>query len=177
MHMVIKAIVYATNPEEALDNARSIFDNLCERGTFDYFTMFDETGSSVSGRGRWGDLIPVANEDSPEGIKLVNEGWESTVSDFNEAMEEIRKNIILLTNEEIMEEQGDSFLIRYRFHQIGQYEGSEIWLYDNDGSGIRSKHHLNNALNKWPDLKAVSEEDAGKYDGLDVWVVPTDVHY
>ena len=62
---------------------------------------------------------------------------------------------------------------RYQFQCIGQSGGSGIWLYDNDGSGIRTRHHLDNALTKWPDLDYTSEE----YKGLDVWVVPADVHY
>ena len=177
MHMVIRAIVYAENKEDALDNARDIFDKLCERGTFDYFTMFDEEGSCVSGRGRWGNLTPVAKVTSPEGKELIDEGWEATVREFKSAMKEIRKIIAQFTDEEIMEEktvkEKDFFMPRYQFYCIGQYDGSGIWLYDNDGSGIRTRHHLDNALTKWPDLDHTSEE----YKGLEVWIVPADVHY
>jgi len=179
MHMVIRAIVYAENKEDALDNARNIFDRLCKRGTFDYFTMFDEVGSCVSGRGRWGDLTPVAKVTSPEGKELVDEGWEATVREFKFAITKIRKALEKFTDEEVMEEKSlkdkeeDCFMVRYRFHQVGQYEGPEIWLYDNDGSGIRTRHHLDNALNKWPDLDHTSKG----YEGLDVWIVPADVHH
>ena len=177
MHMVIRAIVYAENKEDALGNANDIFDRLCEHGTFDYFTMFDEIGSRVSGRGRWGNLTPVAKVTSPEGKELIDEGWEATVREFKSAIKEVRKIIEKFTDEEIMEEktikEEDFFMPRYFFGKIGQYQGSGIWLYDNDGSGIRTRHHLDNALTKWPDLDYTSEE----YKGLDVWVVPADVHY
>jgi len=180
MHMVIRAIVYAENQEEALDQARNIFDSLCERGSFDYFTMFNEEGSIVSGKGRWGDLISVAKVTSPEGKELIDEGWKATVREFNNSMLEIRRALKYLTDEQIMNDktvdipnEKEFWGMRYHFHCVGQYEGYQIWLYDNDGSGIRDKNHLDNALNKWPELEHTAEE----YKDLDVWVVPADVHH
>ena len=43
MHQIIKAILYANSEEEALDKAKSIFENLCGDGqAFDYYTLFNE---------------------------------------------------------------------------------------------------------------------------------------
>jgi len=181
MHMVIRCIVYATIREDALMEAKSIFDSLCgDNGTFDYYHTFDDPGSPVSGRGRWGNIISAAKADSKEGKELIKEGWDATERDFQKAITRVRLIIKHLTDEQIMEEKipdpvpdglKELFSIRFYFNQIGEYRGSQIWLYDNDGNGIRTKHHLKNALEKWP---TVSE---GKYDHLNVWVVPTDVHY
>ena len=64
-------------------------------------------------------------------------------------------------------------MFRYWCYVAGAYTGSSIWLYDNDGEGIRSREHLKNVLNKWADSKTTSSET---YEGLKVFVVPADVH-
>ena len=51
--------------------------------------------------------------------------------------------------------------------QFGQYEGTQIYLYGNDGEGIRNEKTLKNVLNKW---------DSKDYEDLDVFVVPCDCH-
>lgn len=181
MHMVIRCIVYAESKEVALDNAKSIFDNLCEKNApFDYYHTFDDPGTTVSGRGRWGNIIPVAKVDSIEGKKLIEEGWKNTEEGFKKAITRVRLILQHLTDEQIREEQipnsapneiKELFTTRFPFNQVGEFRGSEIWLYDNDGSGIQSKRHLKDTLEKWPNTSK------GEYDHLDVWVVPTDVHY
>ena len=46
MHMIIRAVVLAANPNEVLELARSAFESICgDDKPFDYFTMFDEEGS------------------------------------------------------------------------------------------------------------------------------------
>jgi hypothetical protein len=60
--------------------------------------------------------------------------------------------------------------------EAGQYKGHGIFVYNNDGEGIRDPKHLHRALTKWTCLY----EDRGKpnpYAGMDVWVVPSDVHF
>ena len=71
MHYVIRALVYADTPEEALQKAKyDVFEKLVDpeyNSGFDYYQTFDNEGSCVSGRGRWGDLPAVMRADSKEG--------------------------------------------------------------------------------------------------------------
>ena len=59
-------------------------------------------------------------------------------------------------------------MLQYDFFSIGDYNGASCWLYDDDGQGIKNRDHLNNTLNKWND---------DELKGLDVYIVPADVHY
>jgi len=54
---------------------------------------------------------------------------------------------------------------RFFCHCLGQYQGSEVWLYNNDGSGIRNTTELKWALNP----EGISKKN--------IWIVPADVHY
>lgn len=185
MHMVIRAIVYAKSRKKALGLATGIFEQLTgDDRPFDYFTMFDNPGSSVSGKGRWGEMPACSKASSREGGKMISEGWDATVKEFNDAMKEIREALACYTDEEIMEEKSDKpakdglilSLIRHKMYQVGQYSGSSYWLYDQDGSAIRDKGHLDNVMNKWACLDE-SRTSENPYKDLDIWVVPADVHF
>ena len=79
MHMIIRNIVYANSEKEALSVAENNFQNLCEgQRPFDYYDMFDDGGSSY-----WGDRCPeIALLDSPEGRKMIVDGWSATLRDM-----------------------------------------------------------------------------------------------
>ncbi len=196
MHQIIRAIVYAKNKEEALEKAKEIFENLCgENGQpFDYFTTFDEEGSSVSGRGRWGTITPVTLATSKQGKKLIDDGMKYTKNKFMESIEKVRDTIKEFTNQELFEEEiqdtktkvvqrlsGDKggyglSMFRYFCGCVGEYRGSNIYLYDNDGEGIRKENHLKDVLSKWRGIY----EDAGKKNpnkDLKIFLIPADVHY
>ena len=184
MHMVIRVLTYAKNQEQALEQAETILERLTDnQQPFDYYTMFrDEDSSPVSGKGRWGSGIPVAAKArSQKGKKLIEEGWKATVDEFTRHMTKIRRILSLYTDEEIMSECSndpkikdmDLTLARHDMYKAGSYEGSAIWLYDQDGSGIRDKEHLANVMGKWPHL----DETHKAFEKLDLWVVPADVHY
>jgi hypothetical protein len=184
--MVIRAIVYAPDKDQAFDKATHIFEQLCENQTpFDYFTTFDHNSLPGSGRRRWGKLSPVSEVNTKTGKKLIEDGMKATEEEFKQNMVEIRKAITKFTDKQLLNESGFGFgniedkklstndkhtlsLFRYYCYAVGKYNGSSIWLYDNDGSGIRDRNHLKNALNKW---------DNEDYEGLKVFVVPADVHY
>lgn len=164
MHMVIRAIVYAKNEEEALDNARSTFESLVNANTFDYYQMFDDEGTPVSGKGRWGEIPAVALATSKEGKKLIEDGIKYTEDEFDYAFRGIKESI----DKPRAELVADIGSFRYWCYIIGQYSGSSVFLYDNDGCGIRSRDTLDKVLNKW---------DSEEYKDLDVYVVPADVHH
>ena len=63
---------------------------------------------------------------------------------------------------------------RYYAHQIGKYEGSGIYMYDDNGEGIRDKRYLDNVLNKWISL---GNDYPKNFTGLTIYVVQADVHY
>jgi len=189
MHMVIGAVVYAHNEEEALNKARNTFERLCGEGqAFDYYVLFDED-LPMSGKNRWGNLPTVVRADSPEGKRLIDSRMRATKSEFMQDMAEIRKGLLNLTDEELFNEElgpnaiairaldqsehigfsYDPSMIKFSMRQVGAYVGPSVYLYDNDGGGIRTPRHLNNVLNKW--------DNANEYKDLDVFVVPADVHH
>lgn len=206
MHQVIRAIVYAESEEDALDCARGVFEGVCgDDGPFDYFQMFDGPGTEVSGRGRWGNVTPVARADSPEGKQLIAEGMEATKHEMFSNLRHIRYGLRRLTDEDIWnnvfkepyalspsertigeilsddpEPEGDSLavqapMLRHFMYNVGRYSGSPYWLYDRDGQPIREAPAVECVLSKWKMLY----EDQGKpnpYKDLDVWVVTADVH-
>jgi hypothetical protein len=184
MHQVIRAIVYADNKEEALDKAKGVFERLCgEDGhTFDYFTTFDDNSSEMSGPARWGKLPVVALANSKEGKKLIDDGMKWIRQTYMENLQKAKEMIKNYSDEELFEEKildsktqvvqrltntnHNLSMARYYFYCVGEWKGSNIWLYDNDGEGIRNSGHLKDVLNKW-----------GEHKDKKVYVVPADVHY
>jgi len=165
--MVIRAIVYAKDKREALCKAKEIFEKLCEcQRPFDYYVTFDMDGYGVSGKDRWGNLPVVAKADSDEGKMLIEEGMKFTRECFMDKLAKVREILNTYSDRQIWENNPD--LIRYYFYCLGQRGGSEIFLYDNCGSGIINEKHLQDVLNKW---------NLPEYKDLDIWVVPADVHF
>jgi len=189
MHMVIRAIVYARNKEEALEKGKEIFQQLCKRGFFDYYVTFDED-RPLSGKSRWGNITPVAKANSKTGKALIKQGMDFTKENFMECMAKIRKILSAFSDEEIFERKPSSanqvvrksvedsnldlLLTKYYMHCAGSSEGHTVWLYDNDGVGIHDSEHLENVLDKW---EKASRNGKNAYRDLDVYVVPADVHY
>ncbi len=195
MHMIIRACVYAKNEEDALDKAKVIFERLCGEGgqPFDYYKTFDEEGSPVSGKGRWGNITPVALATSQEGKKLIDEGMKYTKDNFMEYIKKVRDNLKVYSDEELFEEEvtndktkviqrlnennnSDLSMFKYYCNCVGQYRGSNIFLYDNDGEGINKGSHLRDVLDKWKFLYEKKGEP-NPYKDLKCYVVPADVHY
>lgn len=170
MHMVIRAVVPATTSQEALECARGVFDGLVENGhPFDYYTMFNEDGTSVSGQGRYGELPAVSDITSTEGKELLENGMEANKREFLDHLAKLRK-MLVHTDSELFEcddtlgsLDGPAWF-RYTAHHIGQYVGSSIWLYDQYGSGIRNPKELEEVLHQ------------AEHEQKRVWIVPADVH-
>lgn len=172
--MIIRAIVYAKDEGGALEEAERVFETLVENSTFDYYCMFRKTdaGHMVSGSDRWGEITPVAKVTSKEGKKLIDEGMEYTKQEFVRGLNYIRDAVKDFTDEELFNDKkvqvhGMKGMFRYFCHCVGQYVGSDIYLYDNDGSGIRSDNDLKNALEQYGHPKK----------DIKVYIVPADVHY
>jgi len=178
MHMVIRAVVLAANPNEALDKARTAFEQLTEnQNPFDYFTMFDEEGSSVSGKGRYGAVKPCLRIATKAGKAMLDEGMAATKEYFLENLARIKAAITRYTPAELFEEAPavkpdqdalDLTLFKHYCYQVGKYGGGSIWLYDSDGSGIRSLRQLDNVLGNYGTPIPAGEE---------FYIVPADVHF
>ena len=188
MPQVIRIICYSNNKKEARERAEEILnDNLVgEDKPFDYSTFFDDNTSSVSGKSRWGNLPPVCLADSKEGKKLIDEGMKSTKDYFMTHIKDVRELIDFYSDEELFEEKiidtkkkiivelenkkdtSDLHMFKYYCNCLGQYRGHSIFVYDNDGEGIRNYQHLKDVLNKW---------GAKEYKGLKCYVIPCDCHY
>jgi hypothetical protein len=167
--MTIRAIVYAKTYEEAIDSAEVVFDGLSGEGqSFDYYSIYQED---------------AARADTKEGRELIAKGMELTQSQLYENLAKVRRGLSQLSDEDIWEGVVnvhdlclDAEMLRFFMRKAGQYTGSSIFIYDKDKEGIRDPQHLHRALTKW----ACLYEDASKPNpsfGLDVWVVPADVHF
>jgi hypothetical protein len=173
--MLIRAIVYAEDKEQALDRAKSrVFNRLTEnQHPFDYYVTFhpDESTLGVSGEERWGELPYAVEYDSKKGRELVEEGWEFTKKRYRDAAEKVRD--WFNSDESELEDLwktghvGDN-MIRHQMFKLGCYTGSPIFLYKNHGEGIRHKEMLDNTLGEY-----APDED----DDEEIFVVPADVHY
>jgi hypothetical protein len=94
MHVTISAIVYAVNAEDAIRVAENIFDDLTsEGGPFDYHTLLDDQNNTHA----------IYLADSPEGKRLIEEGWEASRDEFLKNIEHLRFVFNHFTNEEILE--------------------------------------------------------------------------
>ena len=169
MHMTIRAIVYAENKNNAVSQAEGVFTRLVERDTFDYYSLFGEGAEDI-----WGDRIVASKYKTKEGKKLVKDGWDFTYRDTKEYFKKVKKILKKYKNVDDFLD-GDTF-DRWYLYKLGAYEGSSLWLYDDDGSGIRDEKHLNNVLDKWKHLYE-DKNINNPYKNKDIWVVPADVHF
>jgi hypothetical protein len=163
MHTVIYLLVEASTRDDALATGKTVFDRLVgasphATAVFDYYVTFDESGTSVAGKARWGDLPVATPVDSDDGQELLERGWEATKSEFQRNLDRVRDALEELSDEEIMRDKG---LARHAFYQVGAYDGPTIFLYDEHGSGIRHRDHLDRILEENENL----------------WIVPADAHY
>jgi hypothetical protein len=163
MHALIYALVEASHRDEALAASKSAFDRLTGARpdcapVFDYYVTFDDDGTIVAGRARWGELPIAVPITSDEGQQLLERGLQATEQEFQRNLDRIKEGLGEYSDEAIMR---DEDLIRHACHQLGAYEGSPIFLYDEFGSGIRHRDRLDAILDGSDDL----------------WIVPADVHF
>ena len=102
MHVLIRVLVYAKSPEEALGKARGILDKMVKSNRFSYYVTFDEDEPSF-GKNRWGPLPVAVRADSPEGKKLIDEGMELTWTTFKTFMGKTRRYLEIYSDEELFE--------------------------------------------------------------------------
>jgi hypothetical protein len=175
MQMIIRGLVHADTPTEALTDAKhEIFLPLVHRGTFDAYATFDASGTRVADP-EAGTYPVVARADSLAGQTLVDEGWDATVDAYETSFEKVQD---FLANQEVSDFWTDGAVHRqyhHAFHKIGEYEGPRTYLYDEAGQGIRDHDHLDLIFDSYEAL--VDEDLANPYRDRDLYVVPAAVEY
>lgn len=163
MHMVIYTLVEASTRDDALSTGTAVFDRLVGAvphagAVYDYYVTFDEDGTTVAGKARWGDLPVAAPVDSDDSQELLERGWEATKDEFQRNLDRVKEALDERSDEAIMR---DEDLARHAFRRVGAYDGPSIFLYDEHGSGIRHRNQLDRVLDESEDL----------------WIVPANVHF
>jgi len=142
MHVIIGMITYGKNKDIARKIAINIAEAMIGEGNlpFDYGDVSSET-------------ISLEND---AGMEVVNLCMESTVADFIYNMQNVRRHLASFTDEELATNEYlackdaiSSGMARYWMYKAGQYKGDSIYLYDNDGEGIRTKENLQKVLSQW----------------------------
>lgn len=174
MHLIIRVIVHAKDENEALKKGEDILNELVKKEIFDCYRTF-ESENGDEWKGDWSHLSPVVLASSPEGRRFIDVGWQYTVGRFTEALEKIKLVIQYLTPEQMLEETSSEDLpkdikenihpsiIRCYFHELSDcVETSSRYLYF-EQEPITRERDLEWAL--------IAKE------GLNVYVIPADVHY
>jgi len=184
--MIVKVLVFADDEEDAVNEAGCVLDKLCGEGSvFDYYNTFDAGWATE----RWGELpkaVRICKDLGSEKCDKCDERFWCYTTQMNSMLEEamqrtkqaflenlgyIKKFLTTHTDDELFED-GD---FKFRCHQAGEYQGSCVWLYDQDGEGIRDNEHLNHVLSKWA-CNHEGKPDPELEDKY-IYVVPADVHY
>lgn len=169
MHMSLVAVVYAKDQAQAVKKGTRVFEQLsckeCQR-PFDYF---------VVGRTDWPESVQA---DSDEGKDILRKAMEFTKCEFLICLRRLREALAKVSDEEAWSQSYPDLKddVRFLAHHVGQYKGSNIYVYDNDSEGIREPVHLKNALEKWPGLDDRSTRERLDNAG-DVWLVTADAHH
>ncbi len=171
MTTLILAIVYGRDKHEALTRADYVFERLKQENMIVEYSLL--------GR-RWTKLPFVVKVHSQAGKQFIAERWQATKKGFTTAITMVREGINRYSDDALFSNLvavgGQPRMFRYWCSVVGGVGGTSIFLYDNDGEGIREEDHLANALSKW---RFLYEEDgkANPYHDKEVWVVPAHAEY
>lgn len=231
MHKVIRVMVDGDDPTEGMKNGIRALNKLCREkktvdinpdnrktvrneegdivvnhhGSFDYFTLFDHDGSSVSGRGRFGNRTPIAPlhddaedidvGDSPiqfpsrdhdstvydvEGREIVHRAWETQKQEYSEAIEALRYLLNEHTHREIIEEDIslDDVPDGAEFKNMPRYYANKIGTRKDREHYVFVAYSDDSAspIRTYSKLEeSLSNEDA--WPGRKDYVVQADVHH
>jgi len=191
MHKIIRILIYANDQEEAKEKGKDILDRLTEcQDPYDYHVMFggEDDKGGMSGTSRWGEQPQAVLATSIEGKNIIKKAMDYTLKNLVEAWGYVKVAFDKGTPEEYFEHEFEAYkmdnyndddinkfksfyMIRHMIYNLSYPNASNCWLYDQDGSGILRKSHLNNVLNKWKCINYT------KYDDMNIYVISADVHY
>lgn len=166
MHMLIVAIVYADDEKDALEQGNMVFEGLVEHQDFDSYTTFDEAGAD-----RGSSVVSVALADSDKGKELIEAAIDMTRGELFLHLDTVRDLLQKYSNDEIWEEKegtdsAEICRLRVALHTAGAFSGDGCWLYDCEGSGMKSASDI-----EW----ALTGSTRKNHGDLKVYVVPADV--
>ena len=95
---------------------------------------------------------------STSGQELLERGWQATKDDFNQHLETVTETVAEYTDEAMMANANG---IRNACKALGERQGSDISLYDENGRGIQHRGELDRVCRYADSL----------------WIVPADAHY
>ena len=157
MHMLIAVLADVSSKADALSQAEGVAERLCERGTFDSYAM---NGEGLAGR--WRTDFEATPVKSDKGQALLQELQEDAKARFLAAIHNLRAVMEGSTDEQWWNAEETSGW-RVAALRVGEFEGPEVPLYDEDGNGLRTPCEVKDAL-------------AGK-PKRERWIVPVDMHY
>ena len=159
MHNLIGMITYGIDEEDAMDRAKHNLEMLVERGCYDYYTLMDDDFS----RYKQPEILDCATKQAKT---LVFDGMKATIREFRHNLKKIKNLVNTKSTRELQEEVGID-LFKYNCLCLSNFFGYGTYLYDNDAESINTFRHLRNTLNKW---------NSDDYKGLNVYIIPADVH-
>lgn len=202
MHQLIRVLTTGYEPESSARAVRTnLFESQHAHliGPFDYGRLMNEGGRWSTQLPEPVQATGAIRADTDEGMTLVEGAWVDQTKalkrfydviqagfergmDFEDVLNDATiedvavepYNPMGLAEDE--EDYNDTYTsnIRYAMHQIGRYRGPDIYLYDEDGSGIRRPDDYETFIE-------CIENNEGRYrelnDGERWYVIPIDVHY
>lgn len=163
MHMGIAIVVYAENQDEATAKANDIADSLCcNEYPFDYHSDYNRCDDMPDL-----DLTMALSLDDERVLTLLKEKHAATKRAFTYNARKVLDAIKDKTPEEMWDIEDDMW--KFYTYQMGKYKGSDIFVYDDDGEGIRDDGHFGRVITKYNDSEDLKD--------MKVFVLFQDVHY
>jgi len=177
MHMLIRGLVYGDDRDDAVARGKAaVFEPLVRDGVFDYYVTADQDGRGVSGTDRWGDYPAAEPADTDDGRELIEDGWDATVSEYETSFERIEDFLEDHEYSDLWEDTDAHLDYHHAFNRVGEYRGPNTFLYDQNGTGIRYRGHLEQIYEEAPNVEDYGGDDVSVRE-QDLYAVPADVHY
>ncbi len=176
-HNIVGIIVHAKDEKEAFVEAKKILDEMTKWEIFEYYSTFDEetTWKEDDWKCDWGHLPAAVLASSPEGKYFIETQLQHAMEKFKELFEEIKSLMPYLTPEILTDDAPPPnvpkdiarrllhlIVVNY-FHELSRCPRGYHWYLCHEYRTITGQYHL-----KW----ALTARD-----GLNVYVVPVNLHY
>lgn len=135
MHYRNIFLVHADNKEDALAQAHTLADRMCDEGSGS-FDWYDDT------EGRWPECNKPMLAESEEGKALIADAWSGQLEEYKRAYEKIAEFLKTSPTFDTFMQLESSEMIRYYMYTLGKYDGSGVYLYGDDGSGLMRQRDL-----------------------------------
>ena len=200
MKKLIHILVFAKNPDNALDEARKVVNEKLGTtsigGPFVHYVDYSNDAPGLMYKSRRKQIPPVLQvstacfpTEDKRGLKMVNSAMEKNQENFKESMALIRHHIKNYTDDQLFNEiegKGEveieglkfddhpRFFREYCGHVYGKSQDPRVYLYDYNGRGVTSPLTLQKFLNGCnPDPWGMDERKGqDPHWTWPLWVVP-----